>query len=171
MSLAVIDDLGMDYSSKSGSRYYFLEDGLYRISNHWGRVGNCRWKLESSTLQQFSDDSSKEVKQPHLRVGYAKWTDFYANNEQEHLFCITIDFETKRIDFHHKNNPDYDGKSICRTAGETAKRIKTCKEVLLEEKWSNYLKFNSIETIRQEIINELLTTNNSFIEIKKMYLK
>lgn len=171
MSLATVQDLGIHYSSKSGSNYYFLKEGVYRISNHWGRAGNCRWRLDSSAMQSTTDIDAKKSKQGQFKVGYAQWTDFYPNNEQENLFYIVINPETKQIDFHHKNNPDYDGKSVCRTAGETAKRIKICKEVLLEEKWANYLNFKTIEVIREEIINQLLTTNNSFIEIKKKYLK
>lgn len=171
VSAHIIQDLGIHYSSKSGSSYYFLEEGVYRISNHWGRAGNCRWKLDSSEIQLATEAIDKKPKQNHLKVGYAKWTDFYPNNEQENLFYIVVDFETKSVDFYHKNNPAYDDQSICRNAAETSKRIKICKEVLLEEKWSNYLKFNAIEQIREEIINELLTTNNSFIEIKKKYLK
>lgn len=169
--LEVIQDLGVHYSSQSGSRYYFLEEGVYRISNHWGRVGNCRWKLVSSAMQLTADSVEKKSKPGQFKVGYAKWTDFYPNNEQENLFYIAIDFATKTVDFHHKLNPSFDGQSVCRNASETAKRIKICKEVLLEDKWANYLNFNSIDSIREEIINELLTTNNSFIEIKKKYLR
>lgn len=161
VAIETIKDLKPHYASQSGSNYYFLEEGLYRVSNHWGRAANCRWKLEASS----------SLKNKHTRVGYAKWSDFYPNNEQDNLFYIQVDFETKTIDFLHKDNPTYDGKSVCRNASETAKRIKICKEVLLEDKWSNHLQFKSIELVRKEIINELLTTNHSFIEIKKKYLK
>ena len=156
-----LQNLFPNYSSKSGSVYYFTKEGLYRVSNHWGRAANCRWKLETK-----SKDSSAVNK-----IGYANWTDFYPNNEQENLFYIQIDFETKNVDFLHRDNPNYDGKLICRNASETAKRIKICKEVLNEEKWASYLYFESIENLRKEVIKELLYTKTSFLTIKKKYLK
>ena len=157
-----IENLKPNYSSKSGSEYFFNDEGLFRISNHWGRAANCRWKLDSSSMSISKSNINK--------VGYARWIDFYPNNEQENLFYIQVDFEIKTVDFQHKNNPNYNEIFVCRNASETAKRIKICKEVLLEKNWSNYLKYNSIENLRNEIINELLTTNNSFIEIKRKYI-
>lgn len=159
VTFSEIDNLKPNYSSKSGSIYYFTEEGLYRVSNHWGRAANCRWKLDSTSISKNSVN----------KVAYAKWSDFYPNNEKENLFYIEVDFEHKTIDFQHKDNPNFKENLVCRNASETAKRIKICKEVLTEEKWSNYLEFNSIDNLRKEIINELITTTNSFIEIKRNY--
>lgn len=157
-----IEGLKPNYSSKSGSVYYFTDAGLYRVSNHWGRAANCRWKLDSSSMSNSKSNTHK--------IGFAKWTDFYPNNEQENLFYIQVDFDRKIVDFLHKANPNYDEKVICRNATETAKRIKICKEVLLAEKWAEYLKYNSIDTLRKEVIRALVYTNASFIAIKKQYL-
>lgn len=33
------------YCSKSNSKYYVDNNILYRISNHWGHIGNCCWNL------------------------------------------------------------------------------------------------------------------------------
>jgi hypothetical protein len=170
VSLQDIAELQPNYSSKSGSSYYFKEEGLYRVSNHWGRAANCRWKLDSSAMPKTSN-VYENLKRVQIKVGYAKWTDFYPNNEQENLFYIEVDFEAKSVDFQHRNNPNYDGKLICRNASETAKRIKICKEVLQEDKWSNYLTYIDLEELRHKVINELLTTNNSFIDIKRKYIK
>ena len=169
VAFEVIKELTPNYSSKSGSSYYFLEEGLYRVSNHWGRAANCRWKLDSGS--RTSSRASLSLKNTSFKVGYAKWSDFYPNNEQENLFYIEVDFETKTVDFLHKDNPEYDGKLICRNASETAKRIKICKEVLLEDKWSNYLVYNNIDELKEEVIRELIYTNTSFIIIKQKYLK
>ena len=155
-----IKDLQPNYSSKSRSSYYFTEEGLYRVSNHWGRAANCRWKLDSSAMKSTSSKDNR------FKVGYAKWTDFYPNNEKENLFYIQVDFETKTVDFLHKGNPDYDGKSVCRNASETAKRIKICKEVLLEDKWCKYIQYDNLEELQIKIIRDLLITNKSFVEIK-----
>jgi hypothetical protein len=165
-----IQNLKINYSSKSGSSYYFTDEGLYRVSNHWGRAANCRWKLELISSQK-SNKMDANLKQVQLKVGYAKWTDFYPNNEQENLFYVQVNFENKTVDFQHKNNPNYDEKSICRNASDTAKRIKICKEVLLEDNWFKYLIYNTLKELRHKVINELLTTNNSFIDIKRNYLK
>lgn len=176
-----IKNLEPNYTSKSGSSYYFVKEGLYRVSNHWGRAANCRWKLDSSSItisniglveKNLKQVQIKQVQieQVQIRVGYANWSDFYPNNELENLFYIQVNFEAKTVDFQHKANPEYDGKLLCRNASETAKRIKICKEVLQEDKWSNYLEFNSIEEIRKEVIRELLYTNTSFLMIKKHYL-
>lgn len=160
-----IESLQPNYISKSGSSYYFTEQGLYRVSNHWGRAANCRWKLVSNFKAITSSKSNVN------KIGYAQWTDFYPNNEQENLFYVVVDFQTKTVDFHHKLNPLFDGKSICRNASDTAKRIKICKEVLLQEEWSKHLNFNSLDYLRKEIIYALLYTNNSFVAIKRNYLK
>ena len=162
VAFSEIEHLKSNYSSKSGSVYYFTNEGLFRVSNHWGRAANCRWKLDSLSMSIAKANVNK--------LGFAKWTDFYPNNEQENLFYIEVDFALKTVDFQHKNNPNYKENLVCRNASETAKRIKICKEVLLEEKWCNYLNYNSLENLRKEIINELLTTNNSFIEIKRKYI-
>lgn len=164
-----VANLVPNFVSQSGSSYYFLEEGLYRVSNHWGRAANCRWKLDSSSSTSSRINSSS--KNNRSKIGYAKWIDFYPNNEQENLFYIQVDFETKTVGFFHKDNPNYDGKSVCRNASETAKRIKICKEVLLEDKWCNYLVYSKINELRKEVIRELLYTNTSFINIKQNYLK
>ncbi len=170
VSLDAIQHLGIHYSSKSGSQYYFLEEGVYRISNHWGRAGNCRWKLDSSSMQLATNSVENKLKQIQHKVGYAKWTDFYPNNEQENLFYLVVNFETKSVDFYHKNNPNYDQKSICRNAAETAKQIKICREVLLEDNWSKHLNYNSLEELRKHIIHDLIYTNFTFIALKRNYI-
>lgn len=158
-----IKDLKQNFKSKSGSIYYFTEKGVFRISNHWGRASNCRWKLESKSSGKINNNLN--------RIGYANWSDFYPNNELEKLFYIEVNFETKAVDFQHKWNPSYNEKFICRNASDTAKVIKTIKMILQETTWANYLEYSNFEELQQNIINELLTTNNSFITIKKKYLK
>lgn len=34
-----------DHKSPSGSRYWYEESGVYRLSDHWGRVSSCHWYL------------------------------------------------------------------------------------------------------------------------------
>jgi hypothetical protein len=75
-----------NFQSKSGSTYYFTEEGVYRSSNHWGRAANCRWRLISQSIAKVNNSQT--------RIGFAKWTDFYPNNDTDALFYIVVDFET-----------------------------------------------------------------------------
>ena len=149
-----------NFKSKSGSEYFFTEEGVYRISNHWGRAANCRWRL--IPLANY--------KNQHTKIGFARWSDFYPNDETANLFFIQVDFEQKTIDFFHKDMPFYEGKATLRNASETAKTIKTIKQILNEEDWAKYLNYENLETLRNEIVNELVTTSKTFLEVKKAYL-
>jgi hypothetical protein len=56
-------ELTMQYASKSGSSYYYTKLGMYRVSNHWGRLANSKWRLEP--MQTESGSKTK--------VGFAPW--------------------------------------------------------------------------------------------------
>lgn len=158
---AAIPNIEWHYKSKSGSGYCFTEEGVYRISNHWGRAANCRWRLISNA------SSNSKINNSQNRIGYAKWTDFYPNNETENFFYIEVNFETKEATFQHKNNPNYDGKSVLRNASETAKIIRQIKEILESDAWAKYLDFDDLEELRKTIILKLIQTSASFAEIKR----
>lgn len=162
VDVAAIPNIEWHYKSKSGSGYCFTEEGLYRISNHWGRAANCRWRLISN--------SNSKINNSQARIGYAKWTDFYPNNETEALFYIDVNFDTKEVTFQHKNNPNYDGKALLRNASETAKVIRQIKEILESDTWAKYLDFDDLEQLRNEIILKLIQTSTSFAEIKRSLL-
>lgn len=159
--MSEVATLSIDYKSKSGSSYAFTNEGVYRISNHWGRAANCRWRLISS----------EKIKSQTEKCGFAKWTDFYPNNETEKLFYIEIIWDTQEINFQHKNNTQYDGKAILRTASQTAKRIQTIKEILQTENWAKYLEFDTISILRKKIAHQLIIADDSFIKIKQNYAK
>ena len=154
-----IPNIDWQYKSKSGSSYCFTDEGVYRSSNHWGRAANCRWRLISET----KNPNQKE------RIGYAKWTDFYPNNETENFFYVEVNFDAKEVTFQHKNNPKYDGKAVLRNAAETAKVIRQIKEILESDAWAKYLDYDNLEVLRKEIIIDFLTTNKKFIELKKRF--
>lgn len=155
-----IPNIEWHYKSKSGSGYCFTEEGVYRISNHWGRAANCRWRL----ISEIKNPNQKE------RIGYAKWIDFYPNNETENFFYVEVNFETKEATFQHKNNPNYDGKAVLRNASATAKVIRQIKEILESDTWAKYLDFENLEVLRNEIITKLIQTSTSFAEIKRSLL-
>ena len=148
-----------NFKSKSGSEYFFTEEGVYRISNHWGRAANCRWRL--IPLANY--------KNQHTKIGFARWTDFYPNDETANLFFIQVDFEQKTIDFFHKDMPFYDGKVTLRNASETAKTIKTIKQILNEEDWAKYLEYEDLEDLRREIVEKVINSSLSLNEIKRNY--
>ena len=157
---ASIPNIDWHYKSKSGSGYCFTEEGVYRISNHWGRAANCRWRLISSS----------KINNSQHRIGYAKWTDFYPNNETENFFYVDVNFDTKEVTFQHKYNPNYDGKAVLRNASETAKVIRQIKEILESDTWAKYLDFDDLQQPRREIIRKLIQTSTSFAEIKRSLL-
>ncbi len=159
----LIPNIDWHYKSKSGSGYCFTEEGVYRISNHWGRAANCRWRL----ISNLRANSSSKINNSQHRIGYAKWTDFYTNNETENLFYVQVNFDTKEATFQHKNNPNYDGKAVLRNASETAKVIRQIKEILETDTWAKYLDFDHLEELRKEIILKLINTSMTLQTLKK----
>lgn len=159
VTLTEIDGLKLSYSSKSGSSYYFTEKGLYRVSNHWGRAANCRWRL----LPLENETTSK------TKAGYANWTDFYPNNEHDNLFYVEVNWETKEVSFQHKCNPKYNRTAQLRNASETAKVIRHINEVLTTDNWAKYINFEDITELRKEVVSALVNTNRSFLDIKRNY--
>jgi hypothetical protein len=159
-----ISDLKISYISQSGSRYIFTDKGLYRVSNHWGRVANCHWRL--IPLADF--------KSQHTIVGYANWADFYSNDDTSKLFFIKMDFDSgipgQEVNFYHKQSIENQKEVILRNAKETAKTIRAIKQVLTETDWSKHLKYQDLEVLRKEVIGELIASEKSFLEIKKRYL-
>jgi hypothetical protein len=81
-----------------------------------------------------------------------------------------VDFTSKDVNFYHKFSSDYDTKYVLRNAFETAKTIKIIKEILTETAWSKHLQFDDLEVLRKEIVEQLITTEKSFLEIKKFYI-
>jgi hypothetical protein len=182
VDVASIPNIEWHYKSKSGSGYCFTDEGVYRISNHWGRAANCRWRLISrassksstslnSNLGDFASlqETNSKINNSQNRIGYANWSDFYPNNETEKLFYIEVNFDTKEVIFQHKNNPKFDGKAVLRNASETAKVIRQIKEILEYDTWAKYLDVSDLEMVRNEIIQKLITTNIPLPTIKKTF--
>ncbi len=152
-----VADLKLGYKSASGSAYFFTELGVYRKSNHWGRAANCRWRLITNA----------DYKNQTVIVGFAKWTDFYPNNDTEKLFFIEINEAKNEVHFNHKNHPNY-SHQIVRNASDTAKRIKEIKNVLQTTSWSKHIIFDNFEEIKRKMLTELSNTNESFVNLKKI---
>ena len=160
VDLDVLKDLKLNYRSKSGSSYYFTENGVYRLSNHWSRVANCRWRLEGNITNSPN----------RMKLGFAGWTDFHRDNEFEKLYWIDVDVENKTASFHHKGSPYYTSEKQLRTSTETSKVIKQIRGLLLDDAWAKHLRPMDITVLRKEIIDQLIQTNLTFHEIRRKYL-
>ena len=157
-----IENLKLNFKSKSGSSYYFTIDGVYRLSNHWSRVANCKWRIVNSNTK------SNIKNQDRTKLGFAKWTDFYPDNDYEKLYFIEVNFELKEVNYFHKNSDNYKNQ-VLRTATETTKVIKQIRILLEEIAWTKHFT-QDINLLRKEIISELITSNASLQEIKRKYL-
>ena len=111
-----------------------------------------------------------EFKSQHNIVAFANWTDFYSNDDVSKLFFIKADIETHEVNFYHKQSFENQKDVVHRNAKETAKTIRTIKEVLTEINWAKYLKYDDLEILRKQVVTELVATAKSFLEIKKQYL-
>lgn len=148
-----------NFNSKSGSSYYFTDNGVYRFSNHWSRVANCRWRIEKN-LEVIN--SKKE------KLGFAEWSDFYPDNDFEKLYFIKLN-QNNEVNYFHKNNVNYSNQ-VLRTSAETTKLIQQIRVLLNESAWTKHLKNENIELVRTEIIEKLITSNKTFQEIRRDYL-
>lgn len=149
-----------NYKSKSGSSYYFTEIGIYRLSNHWGRVANCRWRLEIKEPSGFSRE----------KAGFAFWNDFYPNTTTDNLYFITVDYEKKQVQFEYKDSSVYDNKTILRTAEQTTKIVKQIRKLLTTDIWAKHFETEDISLLQKKIIEELINTNKPLYQIKRALL-
>ena len=59
-----------DFESEHGSKYWYTSKGVYRHSNHWGRVKYCNWTFEGEPKSEWL------CKETEFKTGYCKWADF-----------------------------------------------------------------------------------------------
>ncbi len=176
VALDVLKDLKLHYKSKSGSSYYFVEEGVYRYSNHWGRAANCKWRLNRNSNSKIPNSKSVSLSAVEVtntnrtKLGFANWSDFYPDNDFEKLYFIEVDYSSQSAHFNHFKNEKYSIDKVLRTSTETTKLLKQIRTLLEESAWTKHLKEASIKVLRKEIIEQLITTNKSFQEIKRAYL-
>jgi len=160
VALDTVSNCTIDYKSKSGSQYYFTEAGVYRLSNHWGRAANCKWRLQSS----FPANTSR------TKVGYANWSSFHADNDHEKLYFIQVNWDSQTVNYLHKDSPEYQDRFLLRTASETTVLIKNIRHLLTTDGWAKHYQTNSISDLGKQIIEKLITSNQSLAEIKREIL-
>lgn len=153
--LDTVSDNKPNYKSKSGSSYYFTETGVYRLSNHWGRAANCKWRLKNT----------HNSKNQQIRLGFALWTEFQIDNDTEKLYYIEVDFDNKTVNYQHKANLQSGNTPIFRTASETEKIIKQIRNLLTTDNWSAYYSME-ISTLRKLIVSEMIHSQKTLQQIK-----
>ena len=148
------DDMKAHFQSKSGSYYYYTEDGVFRYSNHWGRVANCRWKIQGID----------NYKNQQYYVGYANWSSFYPLNSIDKVFYLEVDYtkakaSIKRVEEGLENNHFLMNSELVH------QRLKQVQTLFKEYKWARYYE-EDIDVLRKKIINKLVTTNKTLQQIK-----
>lgn len=151
-----IAGLKKQFESKAGSTYYYTETGMYRVSNHWGRLANSKWRL----VAMEPETPSK------TKIGFAAWSEFHPDNAEEKLYYIEADFDKNTVIYQHKNNLLYDKKAILRTSFETTKRIKQIRNLQQLTSWAKHFD-EDIDVLREKIITELIYTEKTLEEIKR----
>ncbi len=151
-----IKNLKPSYESDAGSKYYYIESGMYRLSNHWGRLANSKWRL--ITLNPETESKFK--------VGFAKYESFFPDNDIDAIYYLEYNSEDATINYNHKNNSDFNGKPVLRTTFETRKRIKQARNIVTLSSWAKYYE-TDIDLLRIKIIRELIFTNKTLDEIKR----
>ena len=144
-----------NYKSKSKSQYYYTKEGVYRKSNHWGRVANCRWRLSSN----------ENYKNQKTVIAFANWRDFLPINSTEKFFFIEVDYDKKSAKLKHKKG---NSKQHFFTYAESQKRVKQIHHLFKDDKWATYFDMN-IDELRIKIISTYINSNTSLQEIKKRY--
>ena len=144
-----------NYKSKSESEYFYTDEGVYRKSNHWGRVANCRWKL-------IANDNYKNQ---NIVIAFANWVDFYPINSSEKIFYIKVDFEKKLATLQSKqeNSIDY-----YFSFPEAQKKVKQITHLFKDDKWTKHFNLETDE-IRFKIIFEFINSDKTLQEIKNSF--
>lgn len=143
------------YKSKSESIYFYTNEGVYRKSNHWGRVANCRWKIKAN----------ENFKNQQIVIGFAKWIDFHPINSREKSYFIAVNFEKKIAKIKLKKK---DSKNKVFTFPEAQKKVKQINHLFKDDKWTKYYDLE-IDILREKIILEIINSKKKLQEIKRSF--
>lgn len=143
------------YKSKSGSSYSFTEKGVFRYSNHWGRVADCRWKIRGI----------EDYKNQLYYVGYANWEDFFPLNNQEKAYYLDVDFSTGKTIIYRKIEAEASPHFLM-SLNIAFRRLKEIKELFKDYKWAQYYN-DTIEVVRGALIHKLINSDNPLHLLKQ----
>jgi len=96
------NDLGIEnYKSSSGSKYWYTNDGVYRLSNHWGDVASCFWNLDYSEgvvleLEMLAFCKFEDFK--FIRLDFQKPIKHYAAWSKELAACEVLAKEWEEME-------------------------------------------------------------------------
>ena len=152
-----VEGLQVQFESKAGSSYYYTTKGMYRLSNHWGRLANSKWRL----IAMEPETASK------YKIGFAKWECFYPDNATEKLYYLEMDYAKNTVNYQHKNNPGYNQKAVLRTSAATTKRIKQVRNLIELTSWAKHFECDDINLLRSLIIEELIYTDKTLDTVKR----
>ncbi|MBE7628876.1 cell division protein FtsQ [Tenacibaculum piscium] len=143
------------YQSKSGSLYFYTDKGVFRYSNHWGRVANCRWKIQGIEHYKSQD----------YYVGFANWNDFYPLNNTDKVFYLEVDYPEKQAKIQRLKKEETNNCFLM-TSEFAHQRLKQIQILFKEYKWATYFE-QDIDVLREIIIDKLSTTNKTIQELKQ----
>jgi hypothetical protein len=146
-----------NHVSSSGSRYFFTPEGVYRISNHWGRAAACRWRLKG-----FDGKIAK-----HIPAGFAKWSDFYPYDPQKYWFYIRNDFN----EIGHRLDAYYTLEAVCFDEKEAVKRVKWLQNHATNDLLETYFDRDLDEKTCFDIRNTLRTSRLQIHQILKNFFE
>ncbi|TYP96462.1 hypothetical protein C7447_10728 [Tenacibaculum adriaticum] len=143
------------FQSKSGSYYFYTQEGVYRYSNHWGRVASCRWKIKGI----------EEYKNQHYYVGYSKWENFYPLNDYDKVFFLVVDFNQKKVKI-ERINPQEKTFVFLMNSTFAHQRLKQVQNLFKENKWATYYN-EEIDVLRKKVITALISSKKTLQQIKR----
>ena len=137
-----------NFQSESGSSYYYSDKGVFRLSNHWGRAGNSKWRLLPLEIY-------KNLPTRRKKLGFANWNDFHQDNSTEKLYFIELDFKNEEIHFNHRNNLIQNQEVVLRNSFETSKIIKKIRTYYKSNsKFKHFENETEIEQFLLQMINK-----------------
>jgi len=143
------------FKSKSGSIYFYTEEGVYRYSNHWGRVANCRWKISGI----------EDYKNQNYYVGYANWFNFHALNNFEKAFYLEVDVKNGKTKI-YRIKESTAAIHFLMTLAMAQKRLKQIKLLFKNYKWALYYTDN-VEIVRSKLVSKLINSDKPLQELKQ----
>lgn len=143
------------FKSKSESCYFYSDEGVYRKSNHWGKVANCYWKI--LPLENYKNQQTI--------IGFATWNDFFPINSSEKIFLILVDVENKNAKIQTKKKDSY---TPLFTFSEARERLKKIRDLLKNDEWTTYF-IQDKTTLKKLIIEKYLNSSKNLQQIKQQF--
>ncbi|WP_146171765.1 hypothetical protein [Flavobacterium magnum] len=156
--LAEISGLRANHISRSGSSYFFTTNGVYRLSDHWGRAAQCKWRLES------------REKKSGLRLGFALWTAFHPDNATDKIYFIHYDIASSTVSYQHKNQLNPDETKALFSATDVTKRIREIRKLLASEGWARHFE-TDITWLRETLILAITSEGKTLQQAKTGLLR